>query len=221
VWLLRVRGNQNRRLNRVAYGLCPITENHLLFDVGVFTFVENIKGTAILSRLKYLEAKASPEVRENVINALSHDFQEAIKNKILISQWYPFRYYIELIQAIDNVMGNGDLQTIVEVGTFLAEYVLKEVYLTFRKSTPERGMPNIPIMWKQYYKGNGRILLSYIAPKLALVKGIHFELGGDEFALAMAGFNKGYLECCGGKNVQVEIYQPEVNENWGYYISWE
>lgn len=183
--------------------------------------MERIKGTALLSRFKYLDAKATEEQKERVISELSEDFQDAVKSKILISQWYPFRYYIELIQAIVNVMGNGDLQTIVDVGAYLAEYVLKEVYINFRKSTPERGMKNIPIMWKQYYQGKGIMHLNYIGPKLVLVTGTHFELGGDEFAMAMAGFNKGYIECCGGKNVRVEGYQTKANENWGYYVSWE
>ncbi len=164
-----------------------------------------VKGTALMPRVKYLEEKANPAQKERVIALLSPGFQQDLRQGILLGQWYPFEYYIELNRALDKVLGIGDLSLIPKLGYYSADQGLKGVYKLFYKvGSPEFIIQRGAKVWNQYFV-NGQLSVQVIAPKDVRVLLTDVESPTEEHCLSVLGWVHRTLELSGGKNVRAEM----------------
>lgn len=81
----------------------------------------NVKGSALIPRLKYIEEKSNTTVKDQIINQMNHAFRDDCKAGLLMGHWYPFHCYTDLNNAIDKVMGKGDLKLIPLLGRYSAD----------------------------------------------------------------------------------------------------
>jgi len=104
--------------------------------------------------LKYIKIKAGEQGLKNILERLPEEDKIVLNMKILPTEWYPFRTYVNILTLIDRQFGNGDLSVCREVGEWSAERDLKAVYNIYSKEIFKdpsilRTAPSI--MWKGYY----------------------------------------------------------------------
>ena len=73
-----------------------------------------------------------PEAWAQVLARLSPADRE-IADHALASAWYPLDAYVRLIHAVADVLGGGDVRTMVELGRYEAEHDLTVVHRIFLK----------------------------------------------------------------------------------------
>ncbi|NOZ85522.1 MAG: hypothetical protein GXP49_04540 [Deltaproteobacteria bacterium] len=87
-----------------------------------------VKGITILGLVKLVKKKASSEEMASVIDNLDPADREVLQDRILVSSWYPYRVFNNLLESIDKVLGNGDGKLAYEIGRMSAERDLTTVY---------------------------------------------------------------------------------------------
>lgn len=117
-----------------------------------------VKGIAILGLIKFIKKNMKDKMPALVAN-LSPDTSKYMEEHIIISEWYPYKFYIELLRALDKIAGNGDLSYCIQQGRLSAEKDLSSIYKVFVSFTDSkliltRGMS----VWSSYYDtGNATV----------------------------------------------------------------
>jgi hypothetical protein len=183
-----------------------------------------VKGITLLSRLDFILEKADEQQKAAINAKLSPEFSELVKtNQVSENQWYPGDYYIQIHRAIDQVLGNGDLQLLSEVGAYSAEIAVKGIVrLFFKFGSPEFTIKRSAAIWRQHYS-EGIMTPIFHAPNsvtitLNAISGYQSEIG-----FTVQGWIKRVVELSGGKQVRVEIreFPPESSINVSYSITWK
>ena len=91
-----------------------------------------VKGSAITSRLRYLDAHA-PERRDEVFGALAVEHRAILKAGVLKNAWVPYSLFIDLNVRLDEKLGTGDLQLCRTMGAYGARVNLPTIYRLFYK----------------------------------------------------------------------------------------
>ncbi|MCK5242852.1 hypothetical protein KAR34_10400 [bacterium] len=167
----------------------------------------NFKGSAIITRLRYLDERTDPAAKTRVLARLSPDLQKEIKKGVLSSKWYPFQYYVEINQAIDKIIGNGDLLLLPELGRFSASAAMKWLYSVFYKiESPEFIINKASSLFRQYFD-SGQLKVLEKGRRThgfyAVVDLQDFAAPCREHCLSCAGWIHQTLELSGAKNVRV------------------
>lgn len=169
--------------------------------------MSEVKGTALSTRLKYVEEKAAPEIKEKVYAELTEGFQQEIRKGIFANTWYPIGYYLEINQAIAKIMGNGNEEIAFDVGCYSADQVLHGVYKLFYKiGTPEFVLKNASRVMNQYFT-EGKLRVVFDLPRQAR---IYFEDVRDyrhTQCLSLIGWAYRNIQLSGGKNVTHQVVQ--------------
>ena len=122
----------------------------------------NVKGTSIAARLEYVRRRGGEEGVASVLDQLT-DKAEVDQIRVtgpLKSAWYPFRMFVELIEAIDRKYGKGDGSIIQDLGAEVARTDLKSVYKIFyRIASPNFVVSKATQVWDRYYDSGELIVL--------------------------------------------------------------
>ncbi len=169
--------------------------------------MQYIKGSALASRVKYLQQHGTPEQRERLLAGVSPECREDIEKGLMANIWYPFSYTVEINRVLDQVLGSGDLSLIPEFGRFSAEQALHGIYkIFFKVGSPEFIIKRVENVWKQYYSGGQARVVMESVPQgkkaRLLVEGL--EAPARENCLAIRGWIARMLELAGARQVHVE-----------------
>ncbi len=184
--------------------------------------MSKIKGSTILSRLKYAEVKGSPQMKQMVIDKLSPELQKQIEIGILMAAWYPFDYYAQLHRVIDQVMGTGDSKLLLDVGKYSAELAVQGVTkIFFKLGSVEFIIKRAAAVWRQHYT-SGIMVPEFTEPKKVIFYIREFEEDSKEMMITVAGWIKRTGELSGCKNVTVSYKKyPENNAiTYQYLLTW-
>jgi hypothetical protein len=184
--------------------------------------MSKIKGSTIISRLKYAEVRGASQTKDAVIQKLSPDFQDKIKIGILMAAWYPFEYYSQLHRAIDQVMGKGDLAVLLDVGKYSAELAVHGVTkIFFKLGSPEFILKRASAVWHQHYT-SGLMEPIFGEKKTVTLLVKEFEEDSNELLVTVAGWIKRVMELSGGRNVTIDYKKfPEAaGIAYQYNIKW-
>ena len=110
-----------------------------------------IKGTAIRGALKFVKESGHPGGIAAVLANLPEGASEHFKRQILSGIWYPYEAYSELLRAIDQEVGRGDLSIMPEVGRFAAlqdSGSILRIITTF--FSVEKLLERISFFWRRY-----------------------------------------------------------------------
>ncbi len=184
--------------------------------------MSKIKGSTIISRLKFAEVKGSAQTKDEVIQKLSPDFQDKIKIGILMAAWYPFDYYVELHRTIDQVMGKGDLTLLLDVGKYSAELAVHGVTkIFFKLGSPEFIMKRASAVWHQHYtSGLMEPIFGEKKTVTFLVK--EFEEDSNEMLVTVAGWIQRTVELSGGRSVTISYkkFREPSGMTYQYDVTW-
>lgn len=90
-----------------------------------------VKGSTLRSKLDFVHEIFGSSAR----SALESQLSDRDLFPILVSAWYDYDLYVELLEAIAANHYGGDLSRLTEVGAYSADQALRSVYAAFVRST--------------------------------------------------------------------------------------
>ncbi len=112
----------------------------------------HVKGVVLKTRMDYVQKFFGPAGYSRLIASLSPEARAALEHGVLISSWYPVSLSVEMLLAIDELFGKGDLDLCRVMGNHSARIGLSSVYESFGKERDAHFANRMtPVMWKQYY----------------------------------------------------------------------
>jgi hypothetical protein len=110
-----------------------------------------VKGVAISGLIKFIK-KNHKDVLSKVIDILPSESAKYMKEHILVTEWYPYKLYTDLLRALDKVLGKGDLSTSIEQGRLSAQHDLATIFKTFLNfSNMQTLLSRGIVAWSSYY----------------------------------------------------------------------
>lgn len=166
-----------------------------------------VKGTALLARIKYIEAKADPALKETILSEMPETFKQEMRKGLFANIWYPFDFYISINALIVKHLGKGNSDIILDVGRFSADHALTGIYKFFYKiGSPDFVLKRAAQVLSQYFTDT-KITINTTGEKQVQV---FFENTADfhhSQCMSLIGWTQRNIELSGGKNVTFEIVQ--------------
>lgn len=92
-----------------------------------------LKGSAYLSTLAYIETHFGAAAKERVLARLSDEDRAVLGHMVLPIQWYPLAPFPRLLRAMDAEVGRGDLSIVTERGLWAAVQDMRTVHKVLLK----------------------------------------------------------------------------------------
>ena len=163
-----------------------------------------VKGSAILARLQFVETKFGREARERLVYSLSGASRDAVHAGVLPHQWAPYSLFIEVNVEIDRLFGKGDLALCYEMGRFGAEVNLPTLYRIFyRLGSPMFIFRKAARLWEVHYD-SGRIVPVQDAERIIRVKILDFDEPHRAHCLSVLGWAARSVEMSGATLVRAD-----------------
>jgi hypothetical protein len=111
-----------------------------------------LKGSAYLSTIAFIEANYGAAARDRVMARLPNEDRTLLGSSPLAIQWYPLAAFPRLLRAMEAELGRGDLSLVTERGTWAAMQDMRTVHKVLLKLvTPqwviEKGMK----LWPNFH----------------------------------------------------------------------
>ncbi len=165
----------------------------------------NVKGTLVISRMKYLRAQG-PDASERVLKRLSQADQGVVRGMLLPSSWYPVDVLMRLEMTIAAVLARGDRRALfVDMGHFSADTNLgpNGVQRPFlREGDPHFLLQNVPRMYATQHS-TGTRTYEQAGPRAAVIRTVSGEAPDTEDCFTAVGWLKRAVELSGGRTVSV------------------
>ena len=165
-----------------------------------------VKGTLLLSRMKYLRARGDDDC-ERVLRRMSAADQQVLRGMLLPSSWYAADLVVRLEMTIVALLSRGDRKELfLDMGRFTADTNLgsngvQRPYL--KDGDPHYLLHNVPRMYAAQHAGGVRTY-EKTEPKAAVVRTTDGEHPNPEDCLTAVGWLKRAIELSGGKIVTVD-----------------
>jgi hypothetical protein len=125
-----------------------------------------VKGVALLGVIKFIK-KNHKDVLSKVVDALPPESGKYMQEHLLVTEWYPYKIYTDLLRALDKVIGKGDLSTCIEQGRLSAKHDLSTVFKMFLNfSSVQSMLSRVMVAWTSYYD-TGKIEIPSLTDKEA------------------------------------------------------
>ena len=167
-----------------------------------------VKGVTILGLIKLVKKRATDADMQRVLDRLDAADREVFDERILVSTWYPYRIFHNLLASIDEILGQGDGALAHEIGRVSAEMDLTTVYRSILSFlSPGFVTKRALAAWKNYYSpgqwevveeekdGDTRLLRCRLAGFSTLSR-VH--------CLNIVGWCEKFIELLGGKDIVVK-----------------
>lgn len=92
-----------------------------------------LKGSAYLSTLAFIDSQFGPGARERVLARLSDEDRALFDGLMLPIRWYPLAPFPRLLRAMEAEFGRGDLTLVTERGSWAAIHDMKTVHKVLLK----------------------------------------------------------------------------------------
>ncbi len=110
-----------------------------------------VKGVAILGQVKFIK-KNHHDVLPRVVDALPPESAKYMQEHILVTAWYPYQLYTDLLRSLDKIIGTGDLSTCIEQGRLSAQHDLASMFKMFLNfSSVQSMLSRVMVAWSSYY----------------------------------------------------------------------
>jgi hypothetical protein len=165
--------------------------------------VANVKGSALASRVVWVQLGHGEAGLERLRAQCSPELAEAISTRIEKSRWYPFEQFVELNLVIDRLFGSGDLGLVKQLGRHGADANLTTIYRLFYKvGTTHWILGRAVRLWSAHYD-SGFLEVLTRGPRTAVLRVRGFATPHVAHCLSVAGWCERSIELSGGKQVQV------------------
>jgi predicted hydrocarbon binding protein len=153
---------------------------------------------------KYILKHYGKKGMEKVTEHMAQNDAAPIKEKLLAGKWYPYRTFIGLLRASDDIFGKGDNSFIVDMGSLCVKEGLSTIYKVFIKlGNPNQTLAKMGKTWHLSFEP-GTLAMLKNEPGHAVVRLSDWPEPRKEFCMAQAGGMKGALELAGASDVVVK-----------------
>ncbi len=165
-----------------------------------------VKGTLLISRMKYLRARGD-EPCERVLRRMSAADQQVLRGMLLPSSWYAADLVVRLEMTIVALLSRGDRKELfLDMGRFTADTNLgpngvQRPYL--RVGDPHFLLRNVPRMYAAQHAGGVRTY-EQIELKAAVIRTVEGDEPSADDCLTAVGWLRRAVELAGGRIVTVE-----------------
>ena len=162
------------------------------------------KGFTLQGALAYVDERYGAAVRSRVVEALDEESRAILLQRVFSSGWYPFRVQVALYEAIDRVLGSGDLSLCWEIGKFTCEHEMTTIHKMFlRMASLELWVKSAGMMWGRYYNA-GSLEIEEIGDDAGTVRVVDFDPLSKAFCYDFGGWLHRTLELNKCNDVTVE-----------------
>lgn len=161
----------------------------------------NVKGTALVSTIRYLTQTHGESGLRQVLTRLPRTDRERVERGFLVSGWYPVDLMMRITRLACEEFGP---ETARALGAASADYALNVVYkIFFRVGSPQFTMSRATAMFRSYYdEGACRSVLAERGHGMVEVSGVLTPW--PEFCERVHGWLRRVLELSGAQNVTIE-----------------
>ncbi len=161
------------------------------------------KGYTLKGALAYVVDRHGDEALKRVLDVLDGDLASLLASRVVPSEWYPFEYQVRFYEAVDRVLGRGDLSLCWQIGRFTAEFELTTIHKIFMKvGGPRRLLSLSGMLWNRYYSV-GKLDVQSLDNRGAKATVRDFHPISRAFCFDLAGWMERTLELSGGKDIHL------------------
>ena len=111
-----------------------------------------LKGSAYLSTLAFIETHFGAAAKDRVLARLPAEDRALLGHMVLPIQWYPLAPFPRLLRAMDAEVGRGDLTLVTERGTWAAVQDMRTVHKVLLKLvTPQWVIEKAMKLWPNFH----------------------------------------------------------------------
>ncbi len=121
-----------------------------------------VKGVAILGLIKFI--KTQPDnLMPKIKNMLPKDSSAFLDEHILVARWYPYKLYVDMLAALDTVLGTGNYEFCIEQGRLAAKDNISSLFRVFlRFMNIKMLLSQVMNMWNSYFDTGTVEVASYL-----------------------------------------------------------
>jgi predicted hydrocarbon binding protein len=184
----------------------------------------HVKGIAIKARVAYIQARFGEEGLARVMEALSPEHRSYLRDDVIVSSWYPFALFEDIMACAERIFGKNDGALCREAGAASCRLGFETVYNKFATASdiPKAIANFTTILWKSYYD-TGRLEVRSPSPGYVEVELCDFKVPHRTLCYALVGFFETALKIWGASHVLVA--HPSCHEkgakNCIFAVSWD
>ena len=160
-----------------------------------------VKGTAVLSSLRYVRERFGEEPLALVLAALPAE-DAALCGGVLASSWYPMPAFLRFMQEAERQLGAQEPNLVLEMGRASCDYGITGVYkIFFKVGSPEFIIRRAARVFSSYYD-TGRLEVVESEDGRCVVELRGLEGSARQFCERIYGWAQRTLELAGAKNLR-------------------
>ena len=183
-----------------------------------------LKGSAYLSTMKFIDSHFGADGRKRVLDALSEEDRALLSGLVVAIGWYPLAPFPRLLRAMEQELGKGDLSLVTERGAWAAVNDMKTVHRVLLKFVSvdwviDKGTN----LWPNFHT-SGRWTVKRDADNKRVVATLHGLGVVDEAMCAtLKGWIIGLISLAGVKDPIVEHVECRARGAHAcvYHVDWQ
>lgn len=182
-----------------------------------------LKGSAYLSTLAFIETHYGAGAKQRVLARLSDDDRTVLGHAPLAIQWYPLAPFPRLLRAMEDELGRGDLSLVTERGTWAAVQDMRTVHRVLLKFvTPQWVIDKGMKIWPNFHT-SGRWEAKREGDKGARATLQDLGVVDEAMCATLKGWILGLLQLAGIKTAVVEHSECRTRgaPSCVYQVSWK
>jgi len=161
-----------------------------------------VKGTAVLSSLRYVRERFGEPALAGVLSALPADDAARLRDLVLASSWYPIGCLMRFMLEAEKQLGSQDPRLLQNMGRASCDEGLKGIYKIFLKvGSPGFTIDRASRVLSNYYDIGDLVVVErderHVAAELR-----GFEQAGRPFCERIYGWMQRMLELTGVRNLR-------------------
>ena len=159
-----------------------------------------VKGTAVLSSLRYLRERFGEDTLGRILSALPDG--DALGHGALASSWYPMPAFLRLMQEAERQLRVEDPKLVLNLGRASCDYGVTGVYkIFFKVGSPEFIVGRAARVFSGYYDtGELKVVESRDGRAVAELSGL--QGSAPQFCERIYGWMQRTLELAGARNLR-------------------
>jgi len=163
-----------------------------------------LKGVSFRATTAFIKNRAGDEGLHKALELLPEESRASLSRPILATEFYPFEWIVDLMDAGTKVIGGDRREILREIGEYSCESALTTVYkIFFKVGSPDFIMRKSSQVFSTYFRGVGNMGLVEQSKGFARVHIDGFQGGHADFCRRLDGYFAKVLELSGGREVQV------------------
>jgi hypothetical protein len=182
----------------------------------------NVKGSAIGSRVLWVDLNHGEKGIERLKEAVKPETRAALEAPILKARWYPFDVFVDLNESIDRVFGKGDLSIVRTLARFGADANLTTIYrLFYMVGTVKWIIDRAARLWDLHYD-SGKLLVVRHPGNEVEMRIVRFEVPHRVHCLSVQGWAERSIELSGGRDVRLveQACRARGEDDCSFRVTW-